>query len=58
MEIIFQTTKLLGLDETTAYQTVFFAQVAAVLAALGLFLGQQLLRLMSRPAVPTVAAPV
>jgi len=58
MEIIFQTTKLVGLDETTAYQTVFFAQVAAVLAALGLFLGQQLLRLMSRPAAPTIAAPI
>jgi hypothetical protein len=58
MEIVFQTTKLAGLDEATAYQTVFFAQVAAVLAALGLFLGQMLLRVMSRPSAPVVASPV
>lgn len=58
MEIIFQTTKLAGLDEATAYQTVFFAQVAAVLAALGLFLGQMLLRVMSRTSAPAAVAPV
>lgn len=57
MEIIFQTTKLAGLDETTAYQTVFFAQVAAVLVALGLFLGQMLLRVLSRSETsPAVAS--
>lgn len=48
MEIIFQTVKLAGLDEATAYQTVFFAQVAAVLVALGLFLSRMLIDLLRR----------
>lgn len=55
MEIIFQTTKLFGWDEAMAYQTVFFAQVAAVLAALGLFLGQLML-VVARRSVPAPAA--
>jgi hypothetical protein len=56
MEIIFQTTKLVGWDETMAYQTVFFAQVAAVLGALGLFLGQLLLAVARRSEASSVAA--
>jgi MFS family permease len=48
MEIVFQVVKLGGGDETMAYQTVFFAQVAAVLTALMLLMSQMLLRVMNR----------
>lgn len=58
MEIVFQTVKLAGLDETMAYQTVFFAQVAAVLVALGLFVGRLLLGLTRRAAASPAAVRV
>jgi len=56
MEMIFQTVKLLGMAEAIAYQTVFFAQVAAVLVALGLFLGQALLGVARRAEAAAEAA--
>jgi MFS family permease len=56
MEIVFQTAKLAGLNEAMAYQTVFFAQVAAVLAALGLFAGQVLLGFARRSEAPRVVS--
>jgi hypothetical protein len=56
MEIVFQVVKLAGLDETMAYQTVFFAQVAAILVALALFVGQLLLGIGRRTAASPTAA--
>lgn len=58
LEIVFQSAKLSGLDETTAYQAVFLAQVVAVLVALGLLvqrLGTHIAtrRLRADPSLPT-----
>ncbi|MDB5524980.1 MAG: hypothetical protein JWM58_2743 [Rhizobium sp.] len=47
MEIVFQSAKLAGMDVTTAYQAVFFAQVAAVILALGLTVNRVLVHLMT-----------
>jgi hypothetical protein len=46
MEIIFQSTKLAGFDEATAYQAVFFGQVAAVIVALGVTLNRALVHVV------------
>lgn len=58
MEIVFQTVKLAGLDEAMAYQTVFFAQVAAVIVASGLFVNQMLLRMFARANVSRAPSPI
>lgn len=47
MEIIFQSTKLAGFDEATAYQAVFFGQVAAVIVALGVTLNRALVHVVT-----------
>jgi hypothetical protein len=57
MEIIFQVVKLVGLDEAMAYQTVFFAQVAAVLVALLLFLSRMLIDVLHRADRSTATSP-
>jgi hypothetical protein len=57
MEIVFQSAKLAGMDATTAYQAVFFAQLAAVIVALGLSVNRVLVHFVTeRGKGPAVSA--
>jgi MFS family permease len=56
MEIIFQSSKLAGLDETAAYQAVFMAQVVAVALALLLAANRALVHVAGRGKAESVAS--
>jgi hypothetical protein len=53
MEIVYQSARLAGTDETTAYQIVFLAQVVAVVLALGLAINRSLAHLIGASGTST-----